>query len=125
MEGYSVEIVKSSEELRGKAKIQMKDTSDAIKLDEATNNGATLEFKPVKWAVLKIHNEKSDDKEYLNYVIVDNEGHKYVTGSNSFWEAFIGIYEDMEGEDEEWAVKVYRLPSKNYKGKELITCSII
>ena len=76
-------------------------------------------------AILKVHNEKSDDKEYLNYVIVDNEGHKFVTGSQSFWSSFINIYEEMKDEDEEWAIKVYRLPSKNYKGKEFITCSVI
>ena len=35
------------------------------------------------------------------------------------------LYEEMKDEDEEWAIKVYRLPSKNYKGKEFITCSVI
>ena len=125
MEGYTVKIQESSEELKGKQRIIMKDTSDALKLDEATEGGNSITIKVSKWAILGIHNEKADDKEYENYVIVDNEGHKFVTGSQSFWSSFINIYEEMKDEDEEWAIKVYRLPSKNYKGKEFITCSVI
>ena len=125
MEGYTVKIEESSEELKGKQRIIMKDTSDALKLDEATEGGNSIIIKVEKWAILKVHNEKSDDKEYENYIIVDNEGHKFVTGSQSFWSSFINIYEEMKDEDEEWAIKVYRLPSKNYKGKEFITCSVI
>lgn len=125
MEGYTVKIEESSQELKGKMRIVMKDTSDALKLDEATEGGNSITIKVEKWAILKVHNEKSDDKEYLNYVIVDNEGHKFVTGSQSFWSSFINIYEEMKDEDEDWAIKVYRLPSKNYKGKEFITCSVI
>ena len=125
MEGYTVKIEESSEELRGKMRIVMKDTSDALKLDEATEGGNSIVIKVEKWAILKVHNEKSDDKEYENYIIVDSEGHKFVTGSQSFWSSFINIYEEMKDEDEEWAIKVYRLPSKNYKGKEFITCSVI
>ena len=125
MEGYTVKIEESSQELKGKQRIIMKDTSDALKLDEATEGGNSIIIKVEKWAILKVHNEKSDDKEYENYIIVDSEGHKFVTGSQSFWSSFINIYEEMKDEDEEWAIKVYRLPSKNYKGKEFITCSVI
>ena len=125
MEGYTVKIEESSEELKGKQRIIMKDTSDALKLDEATEGGNSIIIKVEKWAILKVHNEKADDKEYENYIIIDSEGHKFVTGSQSFWSSFINIYEEMKDEDEEWAIKVYRLPSKNYKGKEFITCSVI
>ena len=125
MEGYTVKIEESSQELKGKMRIVRKDTSDALKLEEATEGGKSITIKVEKWAILKVHNEKSDDKEYLNYVIVDNEGHKFVTASQSFWSSFINIYEEMKDEDEDWAIKVYRLPSKNYKGKEFITCSVI
>ena len=125
MEGYTVKIQESSQELKGKQRIIMKDTSDALKLDEATEGGNSIIIKVEKWAILKVHNEKADDKEYENYIIVDSEGHKFVTGSQSFWSSFINIYEEMKDEDEEWAIKVYRLPSKNYKGKEFITCSVI
>ena len=97
MEGYTVKIEESSEELKGKQRIIMKDTSDALKLDEATEGGNSIVIKVEKWAILKVHNEKSDDKEYENYIIVDSEGHKFVTGSQSFWSSFINIYEDVNG----------------------------
>ena len=34
------------------------------------------------------------------------------------------IFADMENSGEDYAIDVYKLPSKNYKGKEFITCSI-
>lgn len=121
--GYSVVIGETSQELTAKERIRIKDTADAVKLDEATENGAVV-INPAMYAVLNIHNEKSDNVDYKNYIVIDKDGTKYVTGSESFWSSFINIYEEMDGEQEEWAVKVYKLPSKNYKGKDFITCSI-
>ena len=123
MTGYSVEIAETSKELSAKERIRIKDTTDAVKLDEATQEGAII-INPAMYAVLNIHNEKSDNVNYKNYIIVDKDGTKYVTGSESFWSSFMNIYEEMSGEQEEWSIKVYRAPSKNYKGKDFITCSI-
>lgn len=124
MTGYSVEIKETSKELSAKERIQLKDTTDAIKLDEATQGGELI-IAPKMYAILNIHNEKADDKDYENFIIVGEDGQKYVTGSASFWNSFMDIAREMEGENEPWSVKVYRVPSKNYKGKEFITCSII
>lgn len=123
MTGYLVEIEETSKELSAKERIKIKDTTDAVKLDEATQLGEIV-INPSMYAVLNIHNEKSDNKDYKNYIIVDKDGTKYVTGSASFWSSFMNIYEEMSGESEDWAIKVYRVPSKNYKGKDFITCSI-
>lgn len=124
MNGYSVEIAETNKELTAKERIRLKDTSDAIKLDEATKEGEIV-ITPVSYAVLQIHNEKSENKDYNVYLIEDADGTKYVTGSESFFTSFMDIFTEMEGETEEWQVKAYRLPSKNYKGKEFLTCSII
>ena len=124
MEGYSVSIAEVSKELTAKERIKIKDTTDAIKLDEATQATEVvieLDF----YAILNIHNEKSDNKDYKNYVLVDKNGNKYVTGSESFFTSFISIYEEMKNEDEAWSVKAYRVPSKNYKGKDFLTCAIM
>ncbi len=123
MVGYSVSVVESSKELTAKEKVMLKDVSNAIKLDEATQNGKVI-IKPVAYVVLSIHNEKSDNKDYENYLIIDENNDKYVTGSASFWNSFCDIWSDMAGEDEEWMLECYRLPSKNYKGKDFLTCSI-
>ena len=124
MEGYSVKIKESSRELTAKYRIALKDTSNAIKLDTACEENAII-IEPVDYAVLSIHNEKSDNIDYENYVIIDKTGDRYVTGSASFWSSFMNIYNEMQGENEEWAIKAYKLDSKNYKGKKFLTCSII
>ena len=124
MNGYSVSIAETNKELSAKERIRLKDTSDAVKLDEATKEEAII-ITPTAYAILKIHNEKSDNKDYNNYLIEDADGTKYVTGSESFWSSFIDIYNEMKDETEPWQIKAYRLPSKNYKGKEFLTCSII
>lgn len=124
MEGYKTEITESSKELSGKEKLIFKDLSNAVKLDSATD-GKQLRITPVDYAVIKVHNEKSENPDYNNYVIVDKDGTKYVTGSPSFWQAFTDIWDAMADEDEEYEIAIYKLDSKNYKGKQFLTCSII
>jgi len=120
---YSAEIKECSKQLTAKQRIAIKDTTSAIKLDKATQDGPII-ITPDYYAVLSVHNEKADDKDYEQYIIVDVSGDKYVTGSKSFWSSFINIYEEMENEDEAWSIKVYRVESKNYVGRDFITCSI-
>ena len=123
MNGYSVSIKESSRELTAKQRIALKDTTEAVKLDEATQVEPVI-INVDMYAILAIHNEKSENPDYDNYIVVDKNGTKYVTGSASFWSSFMDIFTEMEGEDEAWTLKVYRVPSKNYKGKDFITCSI-
>ena len=123
MYGYSVAIKESSRELTAKQRIALKDTTEAVKLDEATQVEPVI-INVDMYAILAIHNEKSENPDYDNYIVVDKNGTKYVTGSASFWSSFMDIFTEMEGEDEAWTLKVYRVPSKNYKGKDFITCSI-
>lgn len=125
MEGFKTSIKEVSKELTARERIMLKDTSNATKLDEAANGVEPLIITPVAYAVLDIHNEKSDNKDYENYIIVDANGTKYVTGSPSFWTAFMEIWTEMVEEDEEYSIEVYKKDSKNYKGKQFLTCSII
>lgn len=122
---YFVEIEQVSKDVTKKESVLLKDTSDAVALAESCEDGAVI-IKPAMWAVLNIHNENNmnGDKDYKCYLIVDEDGNKYKTGSESFWNSFCDIVDDMADSDEEWAVKAYRLPSKNGK-QDFITCSII
>lgn len=125
MTGYSVKVAESSKELSAKERLVIKDTTDCIKLDEATQKGAVV-IDVDYYAILDIHNDKAEDKDYQNIVIADKDGNKYSTGSTSFITSFVDIYDEMRGEvDTQWAAKCYRVPSKNYKGKEFLTCSIV
>ena len=125
---YTVTVIEASRELTPKEKVSLKNSNGAIKLDEATKSGDAL-LKPCGYAVLAIHNEKSADKDYEQYVIFDVSGEKYITGSKSFFETFMDIYSELNSETgeqlEEYSLRVFRKPSKNYKGKEFITCDVI
>lgn len=123
MEGYSVNIREVSRSIAAKERVKLKDTTNAISLDEVTREGKFV-FEPDYYAILDVHNEQSEDKDYIKYVIVDKAGTKLVTGSNSFFTSFKDIMDEMAGCDEEFSIEAYRMPSKNYKGKEFITCSI-
>lgn len=125
MEGYKTEIVRSSKELTGKEKLIFKDLSNAVKLDSVVSSDSPLIISPVDYAIIAVHNEKSENPDYNNYVIVDSSGKKYVTGSPSFWQAFSDIWDAMSDEDEEYSIEIYKMDSKNYKGKQFLTCSIV
>lgn len=136
---YSAKIEYASKTLTGKQKVMLKDTTNALSLDELTKpkpimdgEGKQVGLEPQSvvidpdfYVVLSVHNEKSKDKDYKKYVIVDKAGTKYITGSESLMRSFTEILTDMEGEDEEYSVEVYRMPSKNYAGRDFLTCSIV
>lgn len=95
---------------------------EAIKLDEVVTPESSLTIEPKAWAVLNVHNEKSDRKDYEQYLIQDADGVWYATGSQAFWDTFHDIWSDME--DEEFTLNIYKVESKNYRGKYFITCNI-
>lgn len=120
---YSASIKEASRELSAKERIMLKDTTSAVKLDQATQV-EDVHISVDSYAILNIHNDKATPTDYENYIILDRNGTKYVTGSQSFWNAFMDIFTEMENESEEWSIRVYRHPSKNYNGKDFITCAI-
>lgn len=127
MKGYEVNIVSSTRELSPKEKIKLKDLSNSINLDNATQAEGKVVIDYDYHVILNIHNEKSKDrKDYQNVVVVDKDGTKYNTGS----ESFLTTLEDITGEmlsagEENFSIEVYRKDSKNYKGKQFITCSVL
>lgn len=124
MNGYEVKIVNCNKELTARERIKLKDTTNAVALDEATE-GSSLVISPSIWAELEIHNERNKDGnvDYKKYVIIDEAGTKYVTGSESFWTSFLEIAAEMG--EEAFDVEAYKVDSKNYKGKQFISCSIV
>lgn len=125
MNGYTTSILESSKQLTKKESVLLKDLTNAIQLDPATEGDNHVIFKPAFYAIISVHNESSKEKDYKKYVIVDKDGTKYVTGSESFWDSFNNIWTEMEDSDEDWELEVYKQPSKNYAGKGFLTCSII
>lgn len=127
MTNYSVKVVESSKELTKKETVMFKDLSDAVNLSEFIDehDGAVM-IDVESWVELAIHNEKAKDghnKDYINYVVVDKNGTRYYTGSESFWSSFKDIWCDMNDFEEEWSLKVYKKQSKGKKA--FITCSVL
>lgn len=127
---YSVVIEESSRELTAKERVMFKDLGNAVKLntlaEEANASGVKAIIENIKdFVVINVHNEASEDVDYKNYVIVDGNGDKYYTGSTPFWNSFKAIYDEMAESGEEWGIQLNLIPSKNYTGKTVLTCSLI
>lgn len=128
-ETYKVTILETSKQLTPKQRVALKTGMNATSLDKATMV-EEIEIHPDYFALLGIHNEKSQDKDYETFIVVDKSGESYATGSSSFIETFKAIYEEMEeafsdtGETEDYSIIAYRQESKNYSGKTFITCRI-
>lgn len=126
---FSATITEASREFTAKERVMFKDLQNGESMLDfakaAIENGgkAVIDFKD--YAVIAIHNEATDDVDYTNYLIIDKAGNKYYTGSSSFWNSFLNIYNEMKDSDEEWGIELNLLPSKNYKGKEILTCSLV
>ena len=123
---FTATIIASSFEMTPIEKVKFKDTNDAVALDQATSEKPLI-IQPKGWVKLHIHNEKSDDKDYENFIIVDSNGQRYKTGSASFVNSCMDIWEELEEateNGEEWFLKIYQSPSKNYAGRNFLSCCV-
>ena len=114
-----------SKELTTKQRIQFKDTQDAIKIDKYLESNSELILDVDYYGTLQVQNDRSESGSYEQYIIVTKDSEKYTTGSDAFLSAFEAIVSEMKDSDEEYAIRVYRMPSKNREGKYYLTCSII
>lgn len=125
MTGYEVKIIESSKELSARERISLKNFDDMIALDEAVNaETPRLMIDVSGYVVASVHNEKSDSLDYNKFIIIDKDGQRYITGSNPFFSSFMEIWDEMNGENDDWGITVYKRESNNYKGKEFLTCTI-
>lgn len=122
---FTVEVVNCSKELSKKELVMIKDLTRCESLNDIVTEQSIV-VKPVMTAELRVHNEHSkDNKDYTVYIVQDETGAVYKSGSKSFFTTLTNIIDDMSDSEEEWAVNIYTKPSKNYKGKDFITCSVV
>lgn len=126
---YSATIEESSRELTPKERVMFKDLGNAVNLNDYAKESIVAGVKAIisvkDWAIIAVHNEASQDVDYKNYLLVDENGNKYYTGSVSFWNKFMDIYSEMKEVDEDWSIELNLVPSKKYAGKEALTCSLV
>lgn len=127
---YNATVAEASRELTPKERVMFKDLGNAIKLNDLAEGAQASGDKAIitsvaDYAVLAIHNEASEDVDYNNYLIIDGEGNKYYTGSTPFWNSFKSIWDEMHDSGEDWGIQLNLIPSKNFAGKTVLTCSLI
>lgn len=127
---YSAEILETSKDLTVTEKIAIKNTSDAIRLNDKADEcgvdgfNVTIDY----YATIKVHNEKSrKEKDYEQLVLVSTDGTKFVTGSDSFKNAFYDIVTELIDSDitTNFTIHIVGKPSNNYAGRNFITCGLI
>ena len=98
-----------------------------VDINAATENGNSLVLNVAAYAVIEIENDRSKgEKVYQKIMVVDNDGAMYITGSPSFIENFRSVMEVMDGEDPaSWGLEIFQMESRNYKGKNFITCKVV
>lgn len=121
---YSCKIIESNGEFDAFERVYAKDLQDATPLDDATQQEPVY-IHYEKHVILGIHNEKADTPDYEKVVVIDDQGRKFACGSATFRRELESILAELSdaGIADFW-LKVYRLPSNNYKGKDFITCSL-
>lgn len=122
---YSAEIMSvHGVELSKKEQLALTIGDNSTAIDAEAENGSFVITDIKGYVVLGIHNEKANgDKDYTKYVILTENGN-YSTGSESFMNTFINIFNQMEGE-KDWGIEVIRKPSKNYNGKYFLSCTVV
>ena len=117
---FKSEISYCNTELTVKEKIQFKNLNDSESIN-TLENGTILTVD--KWGLLQIYNEKLDEPDYQNVVLVTPDGNKYHTSSNSFFMAIDDIQSELDeaGEKLPFDIKIVKKQSKNNSG-QFITC---
>lgn len=124
---YNTKVVSTSREITAQEKFLIKDFNDAIGLDSVVTDseGIILDIDII--AEVQVHNEHAkDDKDYTTIVIITTDGTKYTTSSNSVRDAISDIMDECKEEGiEDYKLKIFKKPSKNYAGKSFMTASIV
>lgn len=124
---YNTKVTHTSREITAQEKFLIKDFNDAIGLDTVVTDGDGIILDVDVIAEVQVHNEHAkDDKDYTTIVIITKDGTKYTTSSNSVRDAISDIMDECTDEGiEDYKIKVFKKPSKNYAGKSFMTASIV
>lgn len=130
MRNYSAKIIEGSREFTARERLKYTDFTDAISIADALNTlDESQEFiiKPIDWCVVEIHNAYSkDNTDYKKYMIIAEDDVKFCTSSESLFTRFREIFDSLKEEgDDGFTIKIYGKESKNYKGNNFLTCSLV
>ena len=128
---YESSITFASRDLSPIEKIKLKDLTATVALDDELKSTPDhkLTFTPELVVVVSVHNPKAkSNTDYETLVFTDSEtGVLYRTSSTSFKSAVLDIMNDLLAADispNTVPLVAYTRPSKNFTGKEFLTCAI-
>lgn len=113
--------------LTGKDRIILTDTRNAVKLNKATAT-ESLKILVKGWGRLRVEDTSGEKETYELTVLIDEEGNKYTTGSDAFYNQFATISTQLVDAGEGICgntISVYQMDSKNHTGKKFLTCSLV
>ena len=123
---YSTRIVNSSRELTLKERITLKDFNDCVGLDKVVENDKGFIIDPDVIVVVEVHNERAkDDKDYTTIIILDKDGTKYSTSSNSLRDSISDIMDELSDLSDEDRADLHIKVFKNYSGKYFLTATVV
>ena len=125
-EEYNVTITESMKELSPKERIRAKkSTSTAVKLDDVVTPETPFIISAIdNYVILSVHNEHAENIDY-KVMLIFGDGQVFSTGSPAFTDSFTEIISELSGTDEAFGVECYKIASRNYKGKFILTCNVI
>lgn len=122
---YSARVVSVTTELTGRQMVALRNFSDMVQLNDLTKDEDVL-INIDYVACVEVHNEKSDNKDYMKYIFADRDGTKYITGSEPLYREYTDIKEALEAvrDTDPISIKVMRKQSKNNQN-DFLTCILV
>lgn len=121
---YSARIVDTWEEMSTIERIKVKDLGDATKLNEVVDVSTPLLLDIANVVVMEVHNEKSENTDYPVYILIDENGERYSSGSSSLYRSLQDIRDEFAECGEKLpsplSLKIYKAKSKNNTGYMLL-----
>lgn len=124
---YEVKILDASRTLTAIDQLNFEDTSDMGMLSDFENNAIIENI--TGYVYMSVHNDRLEEPDYTVFIVETEDG-CYYTSSNSFKESFVHIWQVVqeEADTEEVkpvSVKIKRIPSRNYKGNDILSCKYV
>ena len=125
-EDYNVTIIESMKELSAKERIRAKKaTSTAVKLDDVVSPETPFIISAIdNYVILGVHNEHAENNDY-KVLLIFGDDQVFSTGSPSFTDSFTDMITELYDTGEDFGVECYKIASRNYKGKFILTCTVI
>lgn len=120
---YKSKVIWATKELSKAESVKFVLNVNAKPLDEIIKNDNDVLDIPFNYAVIvHVNNDQTDVGEYDRCYIVDDKENIYSTSSNSFMNSLQSICDIME--TEQFILKCFKIPSRNYKDKFILTCNL-